>query len=96
MAKDDILDMVGSRGPKIDPTSYPQIKCDKCGHNVFKVGYVVYNIPGIAVGNGFEDMHYPLTVYICDKCGTIMKDYREEIEKIEQEKEEKPKSSLIL
>lgn len=96
MAKDDILDMVGSRGPKIDPTSYPQIKCDKCGHNVFRNGLVIYNIPGLAIGNGSEDIHYPVPVYVCDKCGEIMKAYRDEIEQIEKEKEEKPKSSLIL
>ena len=97
MAKDDILDIMGSsRGPKIDPLSYPQIKCDKCGHNVFRSGIIVYNVPGLAVGNGSEDIHYPLPVYVCDKCGTIMKSYRDELEKIEKEKEDKPKSNLIL
>jgi len=84
MAKDDLI---GSRGPSIDPTKYPQIKCDKCGHNVFTSGVIIYNIPGVAVGTGTDDFHYPMPVYICQKCGTIIKYLRDEIEKIEAEKE---------
>lgn len=96
MVKDDLLGGLG-KGPQIDPMEYPQIKCDKCGHNVFRHGVIVYNIPGLAVGAGSEDMHYPLPVYVCDNCGTIMKSYRDELEKIEKEKEDKSKtSSLIL
>ena len=85
--KDDLIDGMG-RGTRIDPTKFPQVKCDKCGHNVFNSAYVIYKVSGLAMGTGTEDYPYPLPVYTCAKCGTIMKDLREEIEKIEKEKEE--------
>lgn len=97
--KDDLLGKMNN-GPRIDPTKFPQVKCDKCGHNVFTSGYVIYNVSGLAVGAGTEDYPYPLPVYICAKCGEIRKDMREEIEKIEKEKEENKEvtkgTSLIL
>ena len=93
--KDDILDIVGSSGPKIIPTNYPQIVCDNCGHNVFRTGIVIYNIPGLEIGNGSDDYQYPVPVYVCDKCGTILKMHREDLG-MEQQKEEKSNSSLIL
>ena len=47
MAKDDILGGMGvSRGPMVDPTKYPRITCDKCGHHVFRSG-VIANSHGI-------------------------------------------------
>lgn len=95
MAKDDILDAIGSTGPKINPFKYPQVKCDKCGHNVFRPGYVVYSIPGISLGMGTKDVEYPFGVYVCDKCGEIMKSYRDEMEEMSKNTEEK-KSSLII
>jgi len=101
MAKDDILGGMGvSRGPMVDPTKYPRITCDKCGHHVFRSGVIIYNIPGIAIGNGTEDMPYPVPVYVCDKCGEIIKTVRDELDKIEEEKAKNKEatkgSSLIL
>ena len=86
MAKDDLLDGL-NRGPQIDPTRYPRLKCDKCGHDIFRDGYIIYNIPGMVIGTGTNDYPYPLHVYICDKCGEIIKSVRDELDKIEKEKE---------
>ena len=81
--KDDLIDGMG-RGPQIDPMKYPQIKCDKCGHNTFRQETIMYNIPGVALGADTGDIPWPLPVYVCSKCGTIIKSVREEIEKAEQ------------
>ena len=97
MGKDDLL---GGRGPQIDPMAYPQIKCDKCGHNTFRQETIMYNIPGVALGAGTGDIPYPIPVYTCAKCGTIIKAVRDEIEKAEQKvkenKEATKGTSLIL
>lgn len=97
--KDDLIDGMG-RGPQIDPMKYPQIKCDKCGHNTFRQETIMYNIPGFALGAGAGDIPYPIPVYVCAKCGTIIKAVREEIEKAEAEAKENKEAtkgtSLIL
>jgi len=97
MGKDDLL---GGRGPQIDPMAYPQIKCDKCGHNTFRQETIMYNIPGVALGAGTGDIPYPIPVYVCAKCGTIIKAVREEIEKAEEKvqanKEATKGTTLIL
>ena len=97
MGKDDLL---GGRGPQIDPMAYPQIKCDKCGHNTFRQETIMYNIPGVALGAGTGDIPYPIPVYVCSKCGAIIKAVREEIEKAEQKAKDKQEAakgtSLIL
>lgn len=82
---------------KLNPYKYPQITCDNCGHNIFQPAFVLNKIPGIVAGTGTEDIEYPTQVFICAKCGTMLKSYRDDIEKLSQVKEEEPKkSSLIL
>lgn len=84
-------------GPKINPIDYENIKCDKCGNETFEAAYIIKNIPGLVLGNGSDDVQYPLDVVVCKKCGAIMKDYRKEY-KLEEfaEKKEENKSGLIL
>lgn len=98
--KDDILGAMGPQGPQIDPMKYPQITCDKCGHNTFRREVIMYNIPGVAIGAGTGDIPYPIPVYVCAKCGTIIKAVREEIEaaakKAAENKEAAKGTSLIL
>lgn len=97
--KDDFLGGM-SNGPQIDPMSYPQITCDKCGHNTFRREVIMYNVPGVAIGAGTGDYPWPLPVYVCAKCGTIIKAVREEIEaaakKAAENKEAVKGTSLIL
>lgn len=91
---------MAGRGPQVDPMAYPQIKCDKCGHNTFRQETIMYNIPGVALGAGTGDIPYPIPVYVCSKCGAIIKAVREEIEKAEQKAKDKQEAakgtSLIL
>ena len=56
----------------VDPRDYPNVKCDKCGHDVFMPAMIVKKIPGVVVGKGGEDINYPMSVFTCTKCGTIM------------------------
>jgi DNA-directed RNA polymerase subunit RPC12/RpoP len=97
--KDDLLGGMG-QGPQIDPMSYPQITCDKCGHNTFKREVLMYKIPGVVLGEGNGDYPWPLPVYVCAKCGTIIKAVREEIEaaaqKAAENKEATKGTTLIL
>lgn len=81
---------------KLNPYKYPQITCDNCGHNIFRPAVILNKIPGIVAGTGVDDIEYPTQVYICDKCGTMLKSYRDDIEKLSKIEEESKKSSLIL
>lgn len=83
--KDDLMQ---GMPPQIDPMTYPQIKCDKCGHNTFRREVIMYNIPAVALGAGTGDIPYPLPVYVCAKCGTIIKAVRDEIEAAEKKQKE--------
>jgi len=81
---------------KLNPYKYPQITCDNCGHNIFRSAVVLNKIPGIVAGTGTDDIEYPTPVYVCDKCGTMLKSYRDDIEQLSKVEEESKKSSLIL
>jgi len=90
--KDDILGALSQQGPQIDPMKYPQITCDKCGHNTFR--------REVIIGAGTGDIPYPIPVYTCAKCGTIIKAVRDEIEEAAKQaaenKEAVKGTSLIL
>jgi DNA-directed RNA polymerase subunit M/transcription elongation factor TFIIS len=93
-------DLVGGRGPVINPLKYPSIKCDSCGGELFEEKIIIKNIPGMIAGTGTEDYPYPVPVLVCSKCGTIEKSYRELLEKgakyQEENKEATKGTSLIL
>lgn len=83
-----------SHGPKVDPLKYPTEKCEKCGGIVYKNGYIFKKIPGLEIGNGTEDVQYPVPVFVCNTCGELCKADKELLEKYEVQEEKKP--SLIL
>jgi len=83
-------------GIKLNPFKYPQVTCDNCGCNIFNPAFVLNKIPGIIIGAGAEDMEYPTQVFVCSKCGTMLKSYRDDIEKLSKVEDEPKKSSLIL
>lgn len=82
--------------PLLSPADYDTIKCDNCGAITFTNAVVLKRIPGMLVGAGTEDVAMPLNVYVCTKCGTILKDDRDKLDELDKKGEEKPKSSLIL
>lgn len=94
--KDELLGAIPHQGPNIDPFNYPSVKCDKCGHEVFRQGVIFKKLPGLLMGGGAEDVNYPLPVYVCDKCGEIIKEIREELETGLKETKEKKETKLII
>jgi len=78
-----------------NPYKYPRVKCDNCGHDIFRSATILNKIPGLVIGNGSDDIEYPTPVFVCDKCGTMLKSYRDDIEKLSNIEEPK-KSSLII
>lgn len=56
----------------VDPRDYPNVKCDKCGCEVFVPAMIIKKIPGLVIGKAGEDINHPLSVFVCHKCGTIM------------------------
>ena len=91
-------DLIQGMGPQIDPFNYPSVKCDKCGHEVFRQGVIFKKLPGLLMGGGAEDVNYPLPVYVCDKCGTIPDEFvsKSAAKEILGETEEKKEESSIL
>lgn len=73
-------DVLNQQGPKINPLKYPTEECDMCKNTVFAQGYIFKRIPGLEVGNGTDDVLYPIPVYYCAKCGTISPVDREALE----------------
>lgn len=84
----DITNLNFGKAMQVDPTMYPQIKCDKCGYNLFKKEVIMYDVPGVALGAGSGNIPYPIPVYVCANCGTIMKAVREELEAAEKKAKE--------
>jgi len=76
------------KGIRINPLDYDNLKCDKCGNETFTHNIILKKIPGIVVGAGKEDQVIDLPVFVCAKCGAILKDYRE-MYKLEEFKEDK-------
>lgn len=81
----------------VDPLSYPSITCDECGNQYYKQVVVFKRIPGVVTGNGAEPTILPIPVYVCDKCGKLMEEYRKDFEgKEDTPSDNAPKSSIIL
>ena len=51
--------------------------CPKCGGIYFREVVVFKKISKLKVGAP-EDIHYPLPIHICDKCGELAPPYRED------------------
>ena len=84
--------------PKLNPLKYSNVKCDKCGSELFEYGMILKRIPGLELGAGVDDVNYPIDIIVCKKCGAILKDIREELklEEFAEEPKEETKSTLIL
>ena len=92
-------DLIGGRGPVINPLKYPSVTCDNCGCELFEEKLILKKIPGMVAGNGTEDINYPVPVLVCSKCGTIEKSHRELLEKgakYQDDNKETKSGGLIL
>lgn len=95
--EDNLVGGLG-RGPVVNPLKYPSVTCDNCGGELFEEKLILKKIPGVVVGNGTEDVNYPVPVLVCSKCGTIEKSYRDLLEKGKKYQEENKQNTggLIL
>ena len=82
--------------PNINPLSYPTTKCDKCDNIFFRKVTIFKEVPGIAVGAGVDTLDMPIDVYICDKCGAILKRDREILEKVENKESSQQKGTQLI
>jgi len=48
----------------------------ECGCKTFTSAYVVKKISPVYSGTGKEEL-FPIPVYVCTKCGTVMKEFLE-------------------
>lgn len=81
---------------RINPLDYPSVPCEKCGCEYYKQVAIFKKIPGIVAGTGSEPIIYPIPVYICEKCGELMSEYKKDFEKSEQNQTDKQTSSNII
>jgi hypothetical protein len=85
-----------TRQLRINPKDYPSVVCPDCGSKIFMPAAMFKKIPGVLVGSGAEEQIFPVQVYICAKCHTLMPDMG--FEELENEPEEKQltKSNIII
>ena len=82
---------------RVNPLDYPSITCEKCGNEYFKQVAIFKKIPGIVAGTGSEPIIYPIPVYICEKCGELMSEYKKDFEKSQQQNNNQTsKNNIIL
>ena len=55
--------------PNVNPFEYPSVKCT-CGNEIFVPGVIFKDIPGVALGER-ENVHVPIKIFYCSKCGTL-------------------------
>lgn len=83
------------QGPTVNPLTYPSVKCDQCGNEIFEEKIIFKIIPGLVAGTGGDDVHYPIPVYVCSKCGAYEPKTRELIEKGNAKAEQKKKENEL-
>lgn len=79
--KDTLNNLNSQANMRVNPLDYPSIPCENCGCEYYKQVAVFKKIPGVAVGAGAEPIIYPIPVYICNKCGELMSEYKKDFEK---------------
>lgn len=82
----------------INPFDYPEVECSSCKNKTFVPAIMFRQIPGVMVGRGDQKtVDFPLKVFICSKCGALSPTDQEILtEKEKTDKQEKPKSNLII
>lgn len=93
----DTINNANQRGNiRVNPLDYPSIPCDKCGCEFYKQVVVFKKIPGVAVGSGSEPVIYPIPVYVCEKCGELMSEYKKDMDNEKDSKASQTNSNIIL
>ena len=81
----------------------PNVVCKNCGSKLFHEAVALKKVSAILSPTGKEEL-MPIPVFVCDKCGEIPEEYKNERNykvimgeaKIEDDEEASPKSSIIM
>ena len=79
-----------------DPFDYPDWTCPECGHNVFTPGVVFKKVPGLILGEGAEDIPFPIKVATCQKCGALFPCDKEAFDNAAKKKENNNSGSSLI
>ena len=69
---------------RINPFEYPEVKCDKCGCNIFTTGITYRAIPGLLVGQT-GTIYADFMVTYCTKCHELSPMSKEMFSKVESQ-----------
>lgn len=53
----------------------PNCVCSACGHKLFREAVVLKKVSSLLTGTGKDEL-VPIPMYVCDKCGEILDDYK--------------------
>lgn len=74
-----------------DPSLLPNQKCDKCQHTIFDNKYIIKKVKQ----NG-QEYDMPISIFVCAKCGTVLKSMREELHMDEFATDNKKQTSTLI
>ena len=82
---------------RINPFEYPEVKCNKCGCNIFTTGITYRAIPGLVVGQT-GTVYADFMVTYCTKCHELSPMSKEMFNKVlgEQPEPKKENNSNII
>ena len=58
----------------VDISQADDVKCDKCGHDVFIPVFMIKKVSAIMSPNG-QEIIAPVQVFGCNKCGHVNKEF---------------------
>ena len=58
----------------MNPLTYPNLKCHKCGNQIFTQKFIIKEISGLQMGTGVNKTLTPIPIFVCDKCGSPTED----------------------
>ena len=54
----------------VDPRTLPTCICNECGHDKFKMVYIMKRVSPLLSGET-KNTYFPIEVFVCDKCGNL-------------------------
>lgn len=66
--------MLAQQQQQADPRTLDNQCCDKCAHTIFEKKYIIKKV----IQNG-QEFDAPMPVFVCAKCGAIIKSMREDL-----------------
>lgn len=74
LAAAELYKAMTNQSQQADPRTLDNQCCDKCKHDIFEKKYIIKKV----IQNG-QEFDAPMPVFVCAKCGTIIKSMREDL-----------------